>query len=88
MREPSLNAASFPTAHCEVCDKSVLTYLGLDEAGTERRFCAHCDAPIASDLQWVSADELESEGYYFGTPTAKKGGSCGSGCGSCSVRKN
>jgi len=89
MREPSLNAASFPTAHCKACDKGVLTYIGLGEDGRERRCCVHCDAVVESELRWVGADELEADGYYFGAaPPRTGGGECGSGCGSCSSRKN
>jgi hypothetical protein len=88
MREPSLTAASFPTARCDVCDKSTLTYVGLGEDGQERRLCARCDTLVASELEWVSADQLEAEGYYFGSPPRSNGGGCGSGCGTCSVRKN
>ncbi len=89
MREPTLNAASFPVAHCERCDRKVLTYLGLSEAGGERRCCVRCDGMVESDLEWVDADDLEAEGYYFGSePPKSSGGACGSGCGSCATRKN
>jgi hypothetical protein len=89
MREPSLSAASFPTAHCEGCGKSVLTYIGLDGDGQERRFCVHCDVVADSAPRWLSADELEEQGYYFGSePPKSAGGGCSSGCGTCSTRKN
>lgn len=88
MREPALNDASFPTAHCQRCDKIVLTCIGLDDAGNERRHCVHCDAEVEAELRWASADELEADGYYFGRAPEKTGGACGSGCGSCSVRRN
>ncbi len=87
MREPSLNDASFPTAQCQKCEKIVLTYIGLDDDGEERRCCFHCGTVVESGLRWASADELEADGYYFGSPPQKTVG-CGSGCGSCSVRKN
>jgi hypothetical protein len=87
MREPSPIDASFPTAHCAACDKIVLTYVALHR-GEERRCCVHCDTVIGSELLWMSAEELESEGYYFGAIPPKSGGGCTSGCGSCSTRKN
>jgi hypothetical protein len=69
----------------------VLTYIALDDVGTERRVCVHCDIPIQSvAVTWVSPGELEQAGYYFGPPPeeGEKGGGCSSGCGSCAVRKN
>jgi hypothetical protein len=39
-------------------------------------------------LRWINASELEAKGYQFGAPAAATGGGCGSGCGTCSVRKN
>jgi hypothetical protein len=78
-------------ADCAQCGKAVLTYVSLDDEGAERRVCVHCDTPIAENLKWVSPGELEQSGYYFGPPPAEgegeKGG-CGSGCGSCGVKKN
>jgi hypothetical protein len=89
MREPSLSTAAFPTSHCETCDRDVLTYIGLGADGAEQRFCVHCDAPAAAELRWISAGELEQEGYYFGSePPKSAGAGCSSGCGSCSTRKN
>lgn len=78
--------SSFPMAHCERCDKTVLTYVALDERGAELRLCVHCDGPAGAKLDWVTADELTASGYYIGSPPVEK--ACGSGCGSCSVRKN
>jgi len=49
-------------ARCISCQKDVLTWVGLDDAGVEYRACVHCDTPIAGDLSWVSATELESIG--------------------------
>ena len=76
-------------AECAHCGKAVLTYVAPDDQRAERRVCAHCDTPVAEDLRWVSPGELEQAGYYFGPPPAEdeKGG-CGSGCGSCAVKKN
>ena len=88
MREPSLSEASFPVTHCGVCDKTVLTYLVMDEDGEERRCCAHCDGVVESDLRWVNAGDLEAGGYYFGAKPPAASAGCGSGCGSCSVRRN
>lgn len=87
MREPALNSSHFPTAFCDACGKSVLTYLTFDNAGEARRFCVHCDRSIVSELRWVTVAELESDGYQIGAPAPRKGGcGCGSG-GSCSVRR-
>ena len=85
----ALRDSSFPMADCAPCGKSVLTYVALDDNGTERRICVHCDTPIAENLKWVSPGELEQAGYYFGPPPAEgdKGG-CSTGCGSCGLKKN
>jgi hypothetical protein len=86
MSGPQVQTASFPTANCSACDKTVLTYIAI-EAGAEVRRCVHCDGTIAERLSWVAGDELEELGYYFGAPPEKKSGGCGSGaggCGSCS----
>jgi hypothetical protein len=77
--------ASFPMAHCAKCDKTVLTHVGIDEAGIEHRMCVHCDATIGERLDWIDAEELEATGYFIGSPPVKK--ACGSGCGSCSVKR-
>jgi hypothetical protein len=90
MREAVPNTAAFPTARCEPCAKSVLTYVTLDERGDEVRCCMHCDGVIAEQLRWLTASELEAEGYEIGyRPDAeqKAGGGCSSGCGTCSTRK-
>ena len=75
-------------SHCIECEKLVLTYVGLDEAGNERRACVHCDGAVADEIQWVSPGELEQSGYYFGSPPEKGASACSSGCGSCSPRKH
>jgi hypothetical protein len=81
-------SSSFPTAKCTACDRHVLTYVAFD-GDAESRCCVHCDGVVDGDLRWINATELEAEGYQFGTPSAaKSGGGCGSGCGTCSVRKN
>ncbi len=88
MREPSLNSSSFPTGYCDVCGRSVLTWIALNEDGEEERRCVHCDSAIGSDLEWVTAAELESQGYYFGPPPEQdKGGACRSGCDACASRR-
>ena len=90
MREDVPNTSAFPTARCEPCGKSVLTYVVLDASGDEVRRCVHCDTPIIEELRWLTASELESEGYEIGYRPREKesGGGCGSGgCGSCSTRK-
>ncbi len=90
MRESVPNTSAFPTARCEPCGKSVLTYVILDEGGQEVRCCVHCDAAIVESLRWLNASELEAEGYEIGyRPDDKpKSGGCDSGgCGSCATRK-
>lgn len=85
----ALRDASFPMAHCTHCDKSVLTYVMLDDNGIERRVCVHCDQTVGDALEWVGPGNLEQSGYYFGPPPEEgdKGG-CSSGCGSCAVKKS
>ncbi len=84
MRGPEVQSASFPTAHCSACEKAVLTYVAIDDAGGEMRRCVDCDAAIGQRLEWISAEDLEDLGYRFGAPKEKSAG-CGSGgCGSCS----
>ncbi|MGH7932577.1 MAG: hypothetical protein ACREQN_05350 [Candidatus Binataceae bacterium] len=88
MREPVLSLSSFPTAPCGNCARTVLAYVGYVD-GEERRYCVHCDCLIGSELEWVTAEELETEGYSIGVASAPRaGGGCGSGCGTCSVRKH
>jgi len=86
MPEAPQISPSFPTARCAVCDRYVLTYVDF-EGVAELRRCVHCDGAIGAELRWINASELESEGYQFGAPRTS-GGGCGSGCGTCSVRKN
>ena len=54
--------------------------------------CVHCDAPIIESLRWLTASELEAEGYEIGyrpDDKPKSGGGCDSGgCGSCSTKKH
>ncbi len=87
MPDPNPITATFPMARCEPCDRTVLTYAALDDAGLERRLCVHCDGEIADELRWVSATELEDSGYQFGAPAPKKACGCGNG-GGCSIRKD
>lgn len=84
MRGPEVQSASFPTAHCSACEKVVLTYIALDDDGSESRHCVDCDAAINEHLQWIGADDLEDLGYRLGAPKEKSGGCGGGGCGSCS----
>jgi len=85
-----LNSASspFPTARCGPCDKTVLTYIGLDDLDREIRYCIHCDGAIGDDLNWIDANALAANGYQIDPPAARAPGGCGSGggCGSCSMR--
>lgn len=90
MREDVPNTSAFPTARCEPCAKSVLTYVTLDERGDEVRCCVHCDSVIVEELRWLTASELEAEGYEIGyrPRDEKSGDGCGSGgCGTCATRK-
>jgi hypothetical protein len=73
-------------AHCDACDRVVLTYVSLDDAGAEQRLCVHCDHRLAGELHWVGAAELEQSGYQFGSPAREK--ACGCGGGACSARRN
>jgi len=91
MPEAVLNSSSFPTARCEVCDSYVLTYLSFNDHEQEQRLCIHCDGLIESELRWVTAQDLEEEGYSIGSSAAKRrGAGCGSAggtCGTCSTRR-
>jgi hypothetical protein len=81
------HSSFFPTAGCEVCGKTVLTYIAFNSDGNQKRFCVHCDNSIKSGPKWVTADELALEGYQIGAPPAMKTGKgCGTGCGTCSTR--
>jgi hypothetical protein len=87
MQDPSLSSSHFPTALCGTCARDVLVYVALDEAERERRYCVHCDSEVGAQLRWVTAAELEAEGYYFGPPPARQaGGGCAGGCGTCGTR--
>lgn len=86
MSDSPLIRSNFPMARCISCQKDVLTCVSLDDAGVEYRACAHCDTPIAGELSWVSAAELESTGYEIGQRRGKTGG-CGCGSGGCRIRR-
>ena len=60
MREDVPTTSAFPTARCEPCGKSVLTYVTLDERGDEARCCVHCDGAIVEDL--AMAERLRARG--------------------------
>jgi hypothetical protein len=79
------SSARFPLVHCDSCAKSVVASISIDDAGREVRVCAHCDAPIAHEIEWLDADELEASGYYIGAPPAPP--SCSTG-GGCSVKRH
>jgi hypothetical protein len=83
-------SATFPVARCAACAKTVLTCVVLDDDGCEVRVCAHCDAPVQSDLEWIDAEELEATGYVIGKRPRPHAGGCSSGgCGSGACgRKN
>ena len=84
----TLRDSSFPMADCAPCEKSVLTYVMLDESGREQRVCVHCDSPVGDALAWVGPGELEQSGYYFGPPPEEGAKGCSSGCGTCAVKKS
>jgi hypothetical protein len=84
MRESSAESASFPSASCPTCGKTVLTYVALDAAGHEQRACVHCDHAVGA-LRWVMADELETLGYDFGAPPSR---GCSGGCSGCSMSRH
>lgn len=89
MREPVPETSTFPTAQCDRCGKIVLTYVALDDDGAEARRCAHCDDPIDGELSWISAEQLEAQGYEIGYRPREEGGGCEGGCGGgCSVKRN
>ncbi|MGH7836916.1 MAG: hypothetical protein ACREQC_03725, partial [Candidatus Binataceae bacterium] len=78
----ALTSSTFPAATCEACGKTVLTHLVFDDTGEAQRCCVSCDSPITSTLAWLSASELETQGYQFGAPRARSGGAgSGGGCG-------
>ena len=80
--------SSFPTARCERCDKTVLTHVVLDELGEEQRRCVHCDSPVAGALNWVEAEELQTQGYYVrGETGGRVEPGCGTGCCASSIRE-
>jgi hypothetical protein len=87
MSDSLLISSTFPMARCISCQKDVLTCVRFDDAGVEYRACAHCDTPIAGELSWVSATELESTGYRIGQRRPTTGG-CGCGSGGCRIRKS
>jgi hypothetical protein len=83
MREMAPDTSSFPTARCGNCERTVLTYVDYDKVAQRR--CVHCDSLIGTQLEWITAAELEAEGYAIGIPNHR--GGCGAGgCGTCSVR--
>src|SRR5260370_42011827 len=80
MQEPAHNSSSFPTARCDVCDKTVLTCVGFNVDDEEERYCVHCDSLIESELKWVNGEGLEAEGYSLDAQSARRGGGgCGGG---------
>jgi hypothetical protein len=87
MTEEVQISSAFPTARCDACDRYVLTYVDFEGASESRR-CVHCDGAIGAGLRWIKASELEAQGYQFDAPAATGGGGCGSGCGTCSMRKH
>lgn len=81
MEQAVIAGVELPIALCLVCDREVLTYLGLDE--DEPRRCVHCDSPVNEALlRGASVDDLGSAGYGEIAP-AKSCGSGGCGSGGC-----
>jgi hypothetical protein len=78
MPHTSTDDTSFPIARCNRCRAFVLIYVALDPDGAERRCCTRCDSALDSKPEWISAEELESLGYYMGERPPPAGGECAS----------
>jgi len=94
MQELPLSSSTFPAARCEACGTLVLTHIAMRDAGRVERLCVRCDGPIQTDLTWLTAGELEQNGYQIEVPRRARaggepaaGGGCGGAC-SCSAKKN
>lgn len=72
----------FPVSHCETCETERLTYGDVVEDQIVRK-CLNCDSPIASEIDWRTADETTELGYAIEghqPPSEKRGckdGACG-----------
>lgn len=87
MRERPFSSTAFPAASCAACGTTVLTHIGIGETGEMMRLCVRCDRPITVELQLLSTQELEEQGYAIVSPRARSSGGCGGGC-ACSTRAN
>lgn len=81
MEQVDASGVELPIALCLVCDREVLTYLGLEE--DEPRRCVHCDTAVNEALlHGATVDDLDAAGYGEVAP-AKSCGSGGCGSGGC-----
>jgi hypothetical protein len=81
-RDP--HAGEFPTARCAVCDKSVLCFLDLDDAGADVVRCLDCSAAVdPAAVEWRDLGGVETLGYGLVLPEGGCGRpDCGNGrCG-------
>ena len=92
MHKVPFSSSTFPTATCEACGTVVLTHLAVVGDGKIARFCVRCDGPVKTEIAWLSAGELEQNGYEVlaADRTARARGSfgvrgCGGGC-ACSTK--
>ena len=82
MATAALGDTEFLLGYCKDCGRHVLTHVDLGPHDDEVRRCLHCDAIIASQMQIVSAAELEARGYsVVEARTCGNGGGCSAGCG-------
>ena len=84
MEQQVLAAVPLPLGFCGVCEREVLTYLGVED--DDPRCCVHCDTPIDEDVLHLSTvADLEKVGYAEVEPArARSCGSGGCGSGGCS----
>lgn len=83
MEQHASGAVPLPLGFCSVCEREVLTCVGVDD--DDPRCCVHCDTPIDEDsLHLSTVSDLEHVGYAEIEPAR----SCGSGgCGSGGCRR-
>jgi DNA-directed RNA polymerase subunit RPC12/RpoP len=77
-------ATDFPVSRCARCSRDVLTHVDLEDDGTERRRCLHCDAEIdPQEVRWVAEPELATLGYALQGDAPVGCGRPGCGMGRC-----
>ena len=84
----------FFSAHCEVCQRSVLGRRALAESDTDELLwlCLHCDAPLdASSARWLEASALDEVHCFIideqGGDDKKHGEHGGCRDGACGIRQ-